>query len=115
MKQQPAPLDTLFHALSDPTRRAVVQRLGHGAATVSELAGPFDMAMPSFLQHVRLLEDAGVIRTEKTGRVRTCTLEPERLALIEDWLNAQRDVWKSRYDKLDTLLATLTEEDKNET
>jgi DNA-binding transcriptional ArsR family regulator len=100
---QPA-LDTVFHALADPTRRAVVQRLGRGDATVSDLARPFGMALPSFMKHIRVLEGSGLIGSRKIGRVRTCTLDPARLAAVETWFADQRAVWESRYDNLDTLL-----------
>ena len=107
MENNHAALDTVFHALSDPTRRAVVQRLGHGPATVSELAGPFDMALPSFMKHLGVLEASGLIVSRKVGRVRTCTLEHEKLAAAESWFDEQRRLWASRYDNLDQLLETL--------
>jgi DNA-binding transcriptional ArsR family regulator len=103
---QPA-LDTVFHALADPTRRAVVQRLGRGDATVSDLARPFGMALPSFMKHIRVLEGSGLIGSRKVGRVRTCTLDPAKLAVIEAWFADQRAVWESRYANLDTLLDDL--------
>lgn len=103
-------LDSLFHALADPTRRAVVQRLGEGPATVSELAQPFEMALPSFLKHVGVLEGAGLIRSSKAGRVRTCTLRPGALVAVERWFEDQRALWKGRYENLDDLLTTMTEE-----
>ena len=102
-----AALDSVFHALADPTRRAVIQRLGMGAATVSELAEPFDMALPSFMKHIGVLEISGLIVSRKTGRVRICMLEEKRLAVIERWFNEQRALWKSRYQNLDNLLETL--------
>ena len=104
-------LDLTFHALADPTRRAVIQRLCRGPATVSELAEPFDMALPSFMKHVGVLEGTGLIRSEKTGRVRTCTLEHKNLAAAERWFGEQRAIWKSRYQNLDNLLETLNRED----
>ena len=97
-------LDTVFDSLADPTRRAVVRRLGRGPASVSELAGDFPMALPSFLRHIRALEGSGLIRTRKSGRVRTCTLEHDRLAVIEGWLAEQRAIWESRTDRLETFL-----------
>lgn len=100
-------LDSVFHALADPTRRAVVQRLGRGAATVSELAAPFPMALPSFMKHIGVLERAGLIGSEKVGRVRTCTLNPAKLVAAERWFDQQRTQWQSRYDNLDNLLETL--------
>jgi len=106
-----ASLDSIFHALADPTRRAIVQRLGKGSATVTELAQPFAMALPSLMKHVGVLEAAGLLRSEKTGRVRTCMLEREELAAVERWLGEQRAVWQARYDNLDALLEQLNGED----
>jgi DNA-binding transcriptional ArsR family regulator len=100
-------LDTVFHALSDPTRRAVVQRLSKGAATVSELAQPFDMALPSFVKHISVLERSRLITSHKRGRVRTCSLERENLIAAERWFEQLRAQWASRYDNLDNLLSTL--------
>lgn len=92
--------DATFRALADPTRRSVVAQLTRGPATVSELAAPFEMSLPSFLQHLRVLEDSGVIRSSKRGRVRTCRLESTRLRDAEDWLATQRDEWERRVDRL---------------
>lgn len=105
MDNHQAALDTVFHALADPTRRAVVQRLGKGAATVSELAEPFEMALPSFMKHLGVLEASGLIVSSKSGRVRTCTLEPKRMAAVEKWFDRQRSIWQSRYENLDNLLS----------
>lgn len=105
-----AALDEAFHALSDPTRRAVVNRLGTGPASVGELAKPFDMALPSFMKHIRQLESSGWIRTRKTGRVRTCTLERRSFAAIETWLDEQRRVWEDRTDRLEHFVVTENEE-----
>ncbi|MBL8094216.1 MAG: helix-turn-helix transcriptional regulator, partial [Anaerolineales bacterium] len=102
-------LDDVFHALADPTRRAVVERLSRGPAAVSDLAQPFDMAMPSFLQHLRVLEKAGLVRSRKTGRVRTCTLAPRPLKRAEGWMVTQRALWDRRLDQLDELLTRLKE------
>jgi DNA-binding transcriptional ArsR family regulator len=103
-------LDSVFHALADPTRRAVIQRLGKGSASVSELAEPFGMALPSFMKHVGVLERTGLIRSRKIGRIRTCTLERKRLMAAERWFEEQRALWISRYDKLDQLLEKLSGE-----
>jgi DNA-binding transcriptional ArsR family regulator len=103
-------LDSVFHALSDVTRRAVIQRLGKGPATVSELAAPFAMGLPSFMKHVGVLEEAGLIRTSKSGRIRTCVLERKAMASAERWFDKQRATWKSRYENLDKLLAQLNGE-----
>ena len=104
-------LDGLFVALADPTRRAVIRRLGKGPASVGELARPFPIALPSFMKHVRTLEANGLIRTAKSGRVRTCTLDRQRLALVDDWLAEQRKIWETRTDRLEQLI-TRTEETK---
>ena len=101
MEQYSTELDGLFQALADPTRRAVLGRLGRGPASVGELARPFAMALPSFMKHIHLLEESGLIRTEKSGRVRTCALERERFALVERWLAAQRALWEERTDRLE--------------
>jgi len=106
-----ARLDSVFHALADPTRRAVIQQLGRGSATVSELARPFDMALPSFMKHIGVLEASGLIESRKIGRVRTCTLNPAKLAAAERWFNEQRALWESRYDNLDKLLTGLRGEE----
>lgn len=100
-------LDTVFLAFADPTRRAVLRKLGQGPASVSDLSAPFDMALPPFMKHIRTLENAGLITTRKDGRVRTCEINPARYAEVERWLNDQRKDWASRYRKLDALLATL--------
>jgi DNA-binding transcriptional ArsR family regulator len=94
-------LDGAFQALADPTRRAVLGRLGSGPASVGELAAPFEMALPSFMKHIRYLEDTGWIRTRKRGRVRTCTLEKESFDAIETWLGEQRRLWEGRTDRLE--------------
>jgi DNA-binding transcriptional ArsR family regulator len=101
MEHYPDRLDAVFHALSDPTRRAVLGRLGKGPASISELAGPFDMALPSFMKHIHLLEESGWIRTRKEGRVRTCTIERKRFAAVETWLSQQRALWEGRTDRLE--------------
>ncbi len=100
-------LDSVFHALADPTRRAVVQRLGRGPATVSELAEPFDMALPSFMKHMGVLERTGLVCSRKSGRIRTCTLQHKKLEAAERWFAQQQAVWASRYQNLDNLLEKL--------
>jgi DNA-binding transcriptional ArsR family regulator len=110
----PNQIDASFAALADPTRRAVVERLGDGPASVSELASGFTMAMPSFLQHVRLLENAGLVRTEKQGRVRTCTLEPLALAAVEQWIVDRRRATEVRYDRLAKFLDARDLESDND-
>ena len=101
------PIDTMFAALADPTRRAVVERLGRGPASVSDLAAGHAIALPSFLQHVRQLETAGLIRTEKQGRVRTCTLEPLALTAVERWIVDRRREWETRLNRLGAYLDQL--------
>lgn len=105
-------LDSIFHALADPTRRAVIQRLGRGPATVGELAEPFAMALPSFMKHVGILERTGLVRSRKRGRIRTCTLEKKNFAAAERWFADQRSMWASRYQNLDSLLESLNGEDR---
>jgi DNA-binding transcriptional ArsR family regulator len=105
----PQPVDRLLRALADPTRRRVVERLARGPAAVGELAQPFDMALPSFLQHLRVLEDSGVVRSSKQGRVRTFRLVPRRLRSVETWLSRQRSLWEQRLDQLDQTLQSLKE------
>jgi DNA-binding transcriptional ArsR family regulator len=107
MANQGMELDTVFHALADPTRRAVIQRLSKGTATVSELAEPFDMALPPFVKHISVLERSRLITSRKRGRVRTCSLERENLVAAERWFDELRAQWASRYNNLDNLLATL--------
>ncbi len=94
----------MFHALADPTRRAVLGRLGRGSASISELAKPFDMALPSFMKHIRLLEDSFWIATRKQGRVRHCAIEKKALAAVHGWLSEKRDHWEARFDRLDAWL-----------
>lgn len=101
MAKYSATVDGVFAALADPTRRAVIRRLGAGATSVGELARDVPMALPSFMKHIRTLETEGLIRTRKRGRVRTCTLVRERLALVDDWLAEQRAIWEGRTDRLE--------------
>jgi DNA-binding transcriptional ArsR family regulator len=103
-KQAVAELDVVFHALADPTRRAVVERLGLGPVATSELARPFAMALPSFTQHLDVLERSGLVSSRKQGRVRTYELVPIRLTEAQDWLAVQRDAWTRRLDQLDHFL-----------
>ncbi len=102
-------MDGVFRALSDPTRRRVLERLSRSPASVTELAKPFDMALPSFVEHLRVLEGNGLVKSKKTGRVRTYELAPRRLRLVEDWLTRQRVFWERRLDQLDAYLAELKE------
>lgn len=102
--------DLVFKALAHPARRAVVEQLSRGNASMSELAEPADMALPSFLQHLQVLEDAGLIDSEKVGRTRTYQLNPERLIMTEHWMDAQRKQWESRLDRLDNFLLSQKEQ-----
>ncbi len=100
-------LDLAFQALADPTRRAMVERLGRGPASVSDLAEPFAISLPGVVQHLKILESAGLVRSEKAGRVRTCRLEPQVLGLAEQWINDRRHDWERRLDCLGDYLDTL--------
>jgi DNA-binding transcriptional ArsR family regulator len=99
------PLDRVFHALADPTRRSMVERLSRGPASVSELAQPLAMSLPAVVQHLNVLEESGVIRTEKVGRVRTCRIEPAALSAAEQWIAERRALWERRLDRLGDFLA----------
>src|SRR5687767_5771534 len=101
MDHHPDRLNVVFQALADPTRRAVLGRLGEGPASITELARPFDMALPSFMKHIRILEGGGLIRTRKAGRVRTCVIEQASFGLAERWLSEQRALWEARTDRLE--------------
>lgn len=100
-------LDSVFHSLADPTRRAVLARLCEGSASVSDLAKPFDMALPSFTQHLKLLENSGLVTSHKVGRVRYCEVVPERIAAAENWMRERRQLWEQRLDRLEQHLAAL--------
>jgi DNA-binding transcriptional ArsR family regulator len=103
-------LNRLFYALSDPARRAMVERLSRGPAAVSELARPLPMSLPAAMQHLDVLAAAGLVRSEKIGRVRTCSIEPEALRAAENWIGLRRTEWESRLDRLDDYLKTLGKE-----
>jgi DNA-binding transcriptional ArsR family regulator len=113
MANQSMQLDRVFGALSDATRRAIVMRLCDGEASVGELAKPFEMALPSLMKHIRILESSGLVASEKTGRVRTCSLQTEALASIELWLAAQRKIWEQRLDRLEMYVEKLKKEEKS--
>ena len=104
MPNQSADLGRVFQALADPTRRAVLERLAGGPAAMSDLAEPFHMALPSFAQHLGVLEDCGLVRSSKAGRVRTYQLAPQPLKAVEGWLARQRTLWTRRLDQLDQYL-----------
>jgi DNA-binding transcriptional ArsR family regulator len=103
-------VDAVFHALADPTRRLVVERLVSGPASTSELAQPFAMSLPSFTQHLAVLETAGLVTSTKQGRVRTYRIAPAALELIDGWLVEQRRVWERRLDQLDDFVLKLKEQ-----
>ena len=109
LNQQPD-LDRLFHALADPARRAMVERLTLGPAPVSELARPLPMSLPAAMQHLGVLEDAGLVRSRKVGRVRTCAIEPQALKLAGGWIDARRVEWERRLDRLGDYLKTMQDE-----
>ena len=108
-----AAADDVFHALSNPTRRKVLERLSVGPATVSELAAPFDMQLPSFVQHLSVLEQSRLVRSKKRGRVRTYEMAPERLKVAEDWLAARRQLWEARLDRFDQYVKHLKEKESD--
>ena len=108
---QSAVADDVFHALANPTRRQVLERLSAGPATVSELAAPFDMQLPSFVQHLAVLEESRLVRSRKRGRVRTYEIAPERFKVAEDWLTERRRSWESRLDRFDNYVKQLKEKE----
>ena len=112
MEQYSEQLSGIFQALADPTRRAVLGRLGKGPASISDLAKPFDMTLPSFMKHIHFLEDSGLIRTRKDGRVRTCVIERKPFVMIESWLSVQRAIWEDRADRLEQFVITAQEKKK---
>jgi DNA-binding transcriptional ArsR family regulator len=105
MLNQTAQLDRVFQALSDPTRRSMVDRLARGPASVSELASPLTMSLPAVVQHLHVLEDSGLVRSEKVGRVRTCQVAPDALRTAEHWISERRTTWARRLDRLGEYLA----------
>ncbi len=98
-------VDRVLGALGDPTRRRIVEMLGDGPAPVSELAAPFAMSLPAVMQHLRVLEDSGLVASTKIGRVRTCSLQADRLGAVEDWVQARRKTWNARLDRLGDVVA----------
>ncbi len=110
MAEYVSDLNGLFQALADPTRRGVLTRLARGPASVSDLAAPFQMALPSFMKHIRQLEQSGWITTRKAGRVRTCAIDPTRFAELEGWLAEQRRVWEERTDRMEQFILNEQEE-----
>ena len=114
MVNQQTHLDRVFHALADPARRAILERLGRGPAPVTEIARPLPMSLPAAMQHLSVLEEAGLVRTAKVGRVRTCAIAPRALSRAEQWINAQRIEWERRLDRLGALLESPEETDDGE-
>lgn len=104
-----ASVDRVFHALGEPVRRALVERLSAGPTSVSDLAQPFDMTLAAIVQHLQVLEESGIVRSEKVGRVRTCRLAPDGLKVAERWISDRRALWERRFDRLGEL---LDEEDR---
>lgn len=109
---QAAAIDTVLRAAADPTRRRVIEMLAHKPSAVSELASAFDMALPSFVQHLKILEQSGLVRSSKSGRVRTYSLAPQRFQVLDDWLSRQRQVWERRLDQLDAYLIEMNSKEK---
>jgi DNA-binding transcriptional ArsR family regulator len=105
MPNQSPNLDLMFQALADPTRRAMIDRLSHGPASVSELARPFTISLPAVVQHLQALENSGLVSSRKVGRVRTVQIQPDALSLAEQWINDRRTMWSKRLDRLGELLA----------
>lgn len=110
MAKHDADLSDLFHALADPTRRAILTRLAQGPAPVSELAEPTGLRLPTVMRHLAVLEQAGLIATSKDGRVRTCAIVPEALMPMRTWLDEQRVIWESRLDRLDDYVKKVMKE-----
>jgi DNA-binding transcriptional ArsR family regulator len=108
--KHPTPLDLAFQALADPSRRMILSRLARQPMSVSELARPLAMSLPAVMQHLAVLEQSGLVRTEKLGRVRTCRIEPQALSLAEQWISKQRTEWERHLDRLGEYLETLKTE-----
>jgi|ERR1051326_3547562 DNA-binding transcriptional ArsR family regulator len=109
MPAQRASIDRVFHALGDPTRRAIIKKLSEGPASVSRLAKPLDITVAAVVQHLQILEESGLVHTEKAGRVRTCRIETRGLSVAERWIDDLRSTWERRLDRLGDLLAESDE------
>jgi DNA-binding transcriptional ArsR family regulator len=105
MPGKKANIHRVFHALGDPTRRIILEKLTAGPISVSQLAVPLKMTLAAVVQHLQILEEAGLVRTEKTGRVRTCRIDPVGLSVAEEWIAERRSMWEKRFDQLGDLLA----------
>ena len=103
-------IDRIFHALGDPTRRAMMEKLSQGTMSVSRMAEPFAMSLAAVVQHLQVLEESGLVQTEKVGRVRSCRIEPAGLDVMDQWIRDRRSIWEHRLDRLGDL---LTEREKN--
>jgi DNA-binding transcriptional ArsR family regulator len=105
LNQQQSSINRVFHALGDPTRRAIVEKLSEGPISVSRLAAPLDITLAAVVQHLQVLEKSGLVHTEKVGRVRTCRIEPKGLSVAEQWIEDRRSLWEKRFDRLGDLLS----------
>jgi DNA-binding transcriptional ArsR family regulator len=114
LQYQAEPLDLAFQALSDPGRRAMVERLSRGPASVSELAKPLPMTLSAVVQHLKVLEDAALVKSEKVGRVRTCTLEIRTMTQVERWIAERKRFWEQQYDQLEVYLAQTSPAEKDQ-
>lgn len=103
-------LSLIFHALSDPTRRAMLTRLAAGPARVTDLASPTGLRLPTVMRHLSVLEEAGLIASSKDGRIRTCAIVPEAMQPVRTWLDRQRDIWEARLDRLDAFVMNAMKE-----
>jgi DNA-binding transcriptional ArsR family regulator len=110
MTGKQAKIDRVFHALGDPTRRAILEKLSQGPVSVSRLAEPLELTLAAVVQHLQVLEESGLVNTEKVGRIRTCRIEPKGLSVAEQWIEDRRTFWERRLDRLDKLLAESNEE-----
>lgn len=109
-----ANLDRIFHSLSDSTRRAVIAQLAMGPASIGDLAQRHRMALPSFIKHIRVLEESEIVISRKTGRVRMCELRPDALTVAQGWLEDERRIWETRLNQLDVFVETLAEKEKTD-
>src|SRR5258706_16418543 len=111
MHRKKPSIDLVFHALGDPSRRAIVKRLSQGPISVSQLAEPLAITLAAVVQHLQVLEESGLVQTEKVGRVRTCRIEPAGLSAAEQWIGDLRSMWERRLDRLGDLLAEADQDD----
>jgi DNA-binding transcriptional ArsR family regulator len=112
MHRKKPDIDRVFHALGDPTRRGIMEKLSEGPISVSRLAGPLDITLAAVVQHLQVLEESGLVHTEKVGRVRTCRIEPGGLNAVDQWISDRRTTWERRLDRLGDLLAEPEEKEK---